>query len=187
MDPIQIRVLPIDQLTPAPYNPRKILNPRSPAYRKLKQSLENFGLVEPLIWNERTGHIVGGHARLRILKELGIKDVPVSVVDLSNEREKALNVMLNNLEAQGSYDPKLLLELLEPLHGMPEYDMTGFDLSMLETLKFDPDKLIVDEYQETERVEITLATDKETLKRMQSRLDELIKEFDLGSHIRTGF
>ena len=69
---LEVRVLPIGDLTPAAYNPRRPLKPTDPAYRKLKASLEEFGLVEPLVWNELTGRVVGGHARLRILKELGI-------------------------------------------------------------------------------------------------------------------
>src|SRR5689334_15689334 len=93
---LEIRVLPIGHLKPAPYNPRKPVRPGSPAYRKLRASLAEFGLVEPLVWNERTGHVVGGHARLAILKELGVAEVPVSVVRLDDARERALNVVLNN-------------------------------------------------------------------------------------------
>src|SRR5437870_10440165 len=118
MSPLKIRVLPIDQLVPAPYNPRKALKPGSPAYRKLKASLAEFGLVEPLVWNELTGRVVGGHARLRILKELGIAEVPVSVVRLDEKREKALNIVLNNQEAQGRYDPMKLAELLTELQDL---------------------------------------------------------------------
>ena len=184
MSQITLRTLPLDQLSPAPYNPRKVLLPTSPAYRKLKASLESFGLVEPLVWNERTGHVVGGHARLRILKDLGINEVPVSVVNLTDERERALNVMLNNLEAQGRYDPKLLLDLLEPMRERPEFDLTGFDASMLDALKFEPDELPDWEAEKSDRVEITLATDATTYERMQVRLDELVREFDVVSHVR---
>ena len=87
---LEIRVLPIDQLVPAPYNPRRVLSPKSPAYRKLAASLKEFGLVEPLVWNELTGHVVGGHMRLRVLRELGTTEVPVSVVRLTDAREKEI-------------------------------------------------------------------------------------------------
>src|SRR5207237_3899263 len=97
---MELRTLPTASLTPAPYNPRQRLRPRDPAYRKLEASLREFGLVEPLVWNERTGHVVGGHARLEILRGLGVREVHVSVVRLSPAREKALNVVLNNREAQ---------------------------------------------------------------------------------------
>lgn len=184
MAPIELRTLPIDQLIPAPYNPRKVLSPKSPAYRKLKASIESFGLVEPLVWNERTGHIVGGHARLRILRDLGIDEVPVSVVQLTDEREKALNIVLNNLEAQGRYDSKRLHELLEPLANTPEFDLTGFDPTILDALHFEPDPL-PEADTSGNTIEITLATDAETYERMKARLDELVTEFDLVSHVRT--
>src|SRR6478609_3607514 len=127
MTPLEIRVLPLASLVPAPYNPRRVLSPKSAAYRKLKASLTEFGLVEPLVWNELSGHVVGGHARLSILRELGVTAVPVSVVRLSEAREKALNVLLNNQEAQGRYDPAKLADLLSELQGTPELTLTGFD------------------------------------------------------------
>src|SRR3954466_4983188 len=98
MVPLELRTLPIADLQPAPYNPRRSLSPKSPAYRKLVASLTEFGLVEPLVWNELTGHVVGGHMRLRVLRELDTTEVPVSVVRLDDAREKALNVVLNNQE-----------------------------------------------------------------------------------------
>ena len=110
MKPLEVRILPVDQLIPAEYNPRTAT---AKAFRRLKASLETFGLVEPLVWNERTRRVVGGHLRLRALRELGVPDVPVSVVNLSDVDEKALNVVLNNLEAQGRYDPAKLAEIRE--------------------------------------------------------------------------
>ena len=79
MNPFELRLVPIEQLQPADYNPRKALAPKSPAYRKLKASLTEFGLVEPLVWNELTGRVVGGHARLRILKGAGRLNDQVAV------------------------------------------------------------------------------------------------------------
>src|SRR5438132_14244971 len=105
---LTVRLMPLAELVPAPYNPRRALKPTDPAYRKLAASLREFGLVEPLVWNETTGHVVGGHARLAILTELGVEAVPVSVVRLPPAREKALNVVLNNREAQGRFDPAKL-------------------------------------------------------------------------------
>src|SRR6266581_5971525 len=105
---LDIRIMPVADLVPAPYNPRRALKPGDRRYKKLAASLREFGLVEPLVWNETSGHVVGGHARLRILKEMGVSEVAVSVVRLSPEREKALNVVLNNREAQGRFDPAKL-------------------------------------------------------------------------------
>src|SRR5262249_39315262 len=109
---LEVRIVPIETLVPAPYNPRLELQPGSPAWRKLEASLREFGLVEPLVWNETTGYVVGGHSRLRILKQMGVAEVPISVVRLSVAREKALNVVLNNREAQGRFDPSKLADIL---------------------------------------------------------------------------
>ena len=76
----------INKINPAVYNPRLDLKPGDPEYDKLKQSILNFGYVEPLVWNERTGNLVGGHQRLKILIEQGFKEVEVSVVDLPLEK-----------------------------------------------------------------------------------------------------
>ena len=82
----------ISELNPAPYNPRKSDVTQE---ANLKASLEKFGVVEPIIFNKRSGYIVGGHFRIRELKKLGIKDVDCVIVDLSPEDEKELNIRLN--------------------------------------------------------------------------------------------
>jgi ParB-like chromosome segregation protein Spo0J len=80
----------LDDLFPADYNPRKALKRGDPEYEKLRRSIETFGLVEPLIWNEDTGRLVGGHQRLTVLKDMSISQVEVSVVHLDESHEKAL-------------------------------------------------------------------------------------------------
>ena len=182
----ELRTLPIEQLKPAAYNPRKPLAPASPAYRKLKASLEGFGLVEPLVWNETTGRVVGGHARLRILKELGYTEVPVSVVRLDEARERALNVVLNNQEAQGRYDPAKLADLLDELRDLPELALTGFDENTLSTLRLEPVGRGLEPVAEEGRVEVTLVTGAATYEKLAAPLDALIGEYDLVAHVRRG-
>src|SRR5688572_24431768 len=97
---LQIERVPVSQLKPAAYNPRVALKPGDGTYEKLNRSLDEFGLVEPLVWNKRTGNLVGGHQRLRVLLHQGVSEVDVSVVDLTPEREKALNVALNKITGQ---------------------------------------------------------------------------------------
>ncbi len=80
----------VKDLLPADYNPRKDLKPGDPEYEKLKRSIEQFGYVEPVIWNEKTGRVVGGHQRLKVLTDMGITEVDVVVVDMDTEKEKAL-------------------------------------------------------------------------------------------------
>lgn len=177
----EIRRLPIDQLKPAPYNPRRYLD--KPAERKLAASLREFGLVEPLVWNELTGQVVGGHARLRLLREQGVTEVPVSVVRLSPEREKALNVILNNREAQGRYDPAKLAELLEELQGLPEQELTGFGTDYLATLRLEP-MADLEPLEETDQVEVTIVTTRDGYDRIAPRLDAIIRDFDLTCHVK---
>ena len=181
----EVRLLPIEQLVPAPYNPRRVLKSTDKAYRKLAASLREFGLVEPLVWNEPTGHVVGGHARLAILKVMGLTEVPVSVVHLSAAREKALNVILNNQEAQGRYDPAKLADLLLDLEGLPELAQTGFGAAMIPALKLEAIRTPVAE-DTTDRVTVSLVMPEEKYDEVSQRLDAIIAEFDLTSHVTRG-
>lgn len=180
---MEIRTMPIDSLRPAPYNPRKLLRPGQPAWQKLEASLREFGLVEPLVWNETTGHVVGGHARLTILKQLGNAEVPVSVVRLTPEREKALNVVLNNREAQGQFDPERLVELLAQLESLPELDLTGFDQSDLRAMRLEPLPDLLPQ-EEPEQIQVELIVPRHLYEQMAPRLDELVRHFDLECHVK---
>lgn len=90
----------LKELVPADYNPRKI---SSKAKKGLTESIERFGLVQPIVWNERTNRIVGGHQRYDILLEKDVKETTVMVVDLEEEDELILNIALNNPEIQGEW------------------------------------------------------------------------------------
>lgn len=130
---IRIENKNINDLVPSDYNPRLDLQPGDPDYEKLKRSIQEFGLVEPIVFNERTGRVVGGHQRLKVLRELGWNEVPVSVVDLDEAHEKALNVALNKIE--GDWDNYKLKELLEELDtGLIDVSLTGFDEDEIEDL-----------------------------------------------------
>jgi len=89
----------ISDLIPAPYNPRQSTAKQE---KHLKESLEKFGLVEPIIFNKQTGYIVGGHFRVRELKKLGITEIECVIVDLNEADEKELNIRLN--ANTGSWD-----------------------------------------------------------------------------------
>lgn len=123
-----IRRIPIGKLQPAPYNPRVDLKPGDPEYEKLARSMDAFGAVQPLVWNNRTGHVVGGHQRLKVHQARGDKHVDVVVVDLPLEKEKLLNLALNKVS--GSWDQDKLAALLDELVKCPKVDLelSGFDL-----------------------------------------------------------
>jgi len=150
-----IQTVPIKKINPAVYNPRKDLKPGDPEYEKLKKSLAEFDLVEPLIWNKRTGNLVGGHQRLKILQERGDTEVEVSVVDLPDKKEKALNLALNKIS--GEWDFPKLKDLLEELDtGDFDIEITGFDDKEIEDLMTQfhvPEEGLTDDDEIPEKVE----------------------------------
>ncbi len=117
----------VAEINPAPYNPRVDLQPGDKEYESLQKSIEEFGYVEPLVWNKRTGTLVSGHQRLKILKAQGLKEVEVSVVDLTPEKEKVLNIGLNKIK--GRWDEEKLTSILSELTKIPDFDvgLTGFE------------------------------------------------------------
>ena len=117
---MDIQKIPAARLNPAAYNPRKDLKPGDREYEKLRRSIAEFGYVEPVIWNRRTGNVVGGHQRLKVLVDMGQTEIDCVVVDLDLRREKALNVALNKI--QGDWDEEKLASL------MAEFDATDFDV-----------------------------------------------------------
>ena len=120
-------------LLPADYNPRKDLKPGDPEYEKLKRSLEQFGYVEPVIWNKATGRVVGGHQRLKVLIDMGITEVECVVVDLPEDKEKALNIALNKIS--GDWDKDKLAVLIADLQGTAfDVSLTGFDAAEIDDL-----------------------------------------------------
>ena len=104
---------PTAQLVPADYNPRVELTPADDEYIQLRTAIETFGLVEPLVWNKRSGQLVGGHQRLNVLLDLGWDEAPVVEVDLDEHQERALNVALNKIT--GRWDDQKLLTIIDSL------------------------------------------------------------------------
>ena len=128
-----IRKVPVADINPAQYNPRKDLKPGDAAYEKLKRSMTEFGYVEPIIWNEETGNIVGGHQRYKVLIEEGHAEVECVVVKLSPEKEKALNVALNKVT--GDWEFEALADLIKDLEDKDfDVTLTGFDAAEIEDL-----------------------------------------------------
>lgn len=125
----------LEDLNPAKYNPRKELKPGDPTFEKLKRSIETFGYVEPIIWNERTGNVVGGHQRLSVLKSIGETQAECVVVNMPEDKEKELNVALNKIT--GEWEPSKLEQLLGELDEAGAMELTGFDFSELEEMRVD--------------------------------------------------
>lgn len=120
------------QIKNAPYNPRQI---DKFARDGLAKILKKHGLVEPIVWNKRTGNLVGGHQRLSLVDDYEQSDdytLDVSVIDVPERQEKSINIALNNPSIQGQYDPAKIAELVSS--GEVDIEETGFsklDLEML--------------------------------------------------------
>ena len=136
---LQTQTVDIGELNPAPYNPRKDLQPGDPEWEKLRNSIIEFGYIDPIIWNRATGNIVGGHQRFKILKAEGIEEFEVSVVHIEDEeKEKALNIALN--KTGGDWDENKLAALLTELSEEAQ-QLTGFADEELDDYldAYDPD------------------------------------------------
>jgi len=117
---MEITNIAIDKLKPAKYNPRLDLQPDDKEYQDIKRSIVEFTLVEPLVINKDMT-VIGGHQRLKVLKDLQYKEVPCIVVDLDKQKEKMLNISLNKIS--GDWDRIKLKDILEELDS-GEFDIT---------------------------------------------------------------
>jgi len=146
MNTLQIYEVPIEELQTAEYNPRKWDNQ---AEKHLKQSLQKFGFVDPLIVNKANGReniLIGGHFRLSVSKKLGYKKVPVVFVNIPEiQKEKELNLRLNrntgewDMELLKDFDIDLLLDV-----GFNDQDLGEIWDNMLQTEddNFDKEKAL---------------------------------------------
>ena len=92
------------QIKFADYNPRIIDDGNM---KKLVKNIRENGLIEPVVWNKRTGVLVGGHQRLSAADKIYRSkdyDVPVAIIDVDEKQEKVLNVNLNNPSLQGEWN-----------------------------------------------------------------------------------
>ena len=116
----------------APYNPRLIDGENK---KRLEKGIKKHGLVEPLVWNVRTGNLVSGHQRLSILDKLEKSkdyELDVSVIDVDEEEEKRINVQLNNASMQGAYDYDMLGELALDLgDSLEDLGFSDFDAEIM--------------------------------------------------------
>lgn len=104
----------------APYNPRAI---DAHDLDALARSMREFGVVEPIVANERTGHVVGGHQRIKAARRADIAVLPVVIVDLDLSREKALNLALNRIS--GTWEENLLRDVLRSIEE-DDLPLSGF-------------------------------------------------------------
>lgn len=120
-----VKKVKLEDLHVAENNPRVISNRN---FQGLLHSMQRFGQVEPIVWNEKTGRIVGGHQRHRALVEMGVKEALVLVVSMTPEEELAANLTLNNPTIEGEFD--------EPINDLLS-QLKGNDSSLFKDLNFE--------------------------------------------------
>ncbi|WP_035295962.1 site-specific DNA-methyltransferase [Brevibacillus thermoruber] len=175
---MDIRKIPVSMINLAPYHPKVELQPGDSEYEKLKRSIEEFGYVEPLVWNERTGNLVGGHQRYKILvNEQGATEVEVSVVDLDETREKALNLALNKI--RGDWDEEKLAQVLAELQESNlDVTLTGFDQEEATELLSEYQNIEVEEPVQDDGFDVEKALDE--IKEPETRYGDVWR---LGRHV----
>ena len=117
---LDVQTVAVADLIPWADNPREI---DDAALAGLGASIDQFGLVDPIIWNRRTGHVVHGHQRLAVITDRGVTQTDVVVVDLPEIEEQALAVELNNPEVQGRFTDglaEIIKRIGEAQPGLPE-------------------------------------------------------------------
>lgn len=122
---MEIQKVEIEKLKIAEYNPRKDLTEKDPEYQKIKNSIIEFGYVSPIIINQ-DNTVVGGHQRLKVLQELGYKEIECVIVEFDKNREKALNIALNKITGEWDYQ-KLETLFNELANADLDLSVTGFD------------------------------------------------------------
>lgn len=129
---MEFKKITISDLIPASYNPRKKLKPGDREYEKIKNSILEFGYVDPVIVNKDLT-VIGGHQRITVLKELGYEEIDCVVIDIDKTKEKALNVALNKIT--GEWNKELLVDLIKDLQNS-DFDIafTGFEPPEIEQL-----------------------------------------------------
>ena len=92
----------------------------------LQHSIAHWGVVQPLIVRRADDTVIAGHQRLEAAKALGLTEVPVIWVDVSEQEAEALAIALNRIS--GDWDLPRLGEVLEKLQALPDLDvsLTGF-------------------------------------------------------------
>lgn len=172
---LRIESKPLAELQAAPYNPRQISDEM---LESLNASIGRFGLVEPIIWNRRTGNIVGGHQRVKVLSAQGVTETDVVVVDLAPEEERMLNLALNKIT--GAWDlPKLSAVLEELQLAEVDLNLTGFGQEEIGEIFAEARRGIFSEREETFDAEEAMAQADEAVGPTRIQLGEV---WQLGPH-----
>ncbi|MGL4873282.1 MAG: ParB N-terminal domain-containing protein [Clostridium sp.] len=145
---MEFKKISLEKLIPAEYNPRKKLKSGDSEFEKIKNSINEFGYVEPVIVNSDMT-VIGGDQRISVLKSLGFSEIDCVVIEVDKVKEKALNIALNKIS--GEWNKELLAELIKDLQTL-DYDtsFTGFEPPEIDELfnEIYPEGIKEDEFDE---------------------------------------
>lgn len=144
-------MLKLKSVKMAPYNPRVISNAEK---EKLRKSLTTLGYADPMVWNRKTNHVVGGNQRLIVLLEEDVEEAEFVEVNLSLKNEKLLNVALNKIA--GDWDYQKLTDLFKSFDADADLTVSGFDKSEIDVLlneNIDASAALKDEDAEEEQTD----------------------------------
>lgn len=126
------------QIKFAPYNPRK---KDAKVVEKLRKNFRKVGFLGGIVWNERTGNLVGGHKRTEALDlvhgydgtEATDYDIKVECIDVDEKTEKEQNIFLNSKNAQGEMDFEMLADIIGDID-LESAAISDYDISIIESV-----------------------------------------------------
>ena len=122
---MKMQKIEINELKISDYNPRKDLIEKDPEYIKIKNSINEFGYISPIIVNSDMT-VISGHQRLKVLKDLGYTEIECIIVTFDKNKEKMLSVALNKISGEWDY-PKLESLFNELAADNVDLSIMGFD------------------------------------------------------------
>lgn len=123
-----IETVPIEKIKEWEKNPRV-----KHAVSAISASIGEFGYLVPIIVQKGTYRILAGHGRLKALRQMKVKEIPVAVADVTDEQADAFTIADNKLNDSSSFDKKMLTDLFEKLE--PQYaQLTGFTAGEINAL-----------------------------------------------------
>ena len=147
---LNMQSIPIDMIVPNPLNPRIELTSGMPLFEKLKNSIEHFDYIDPIVWNQRTGMIVSGHQRLSVIKTIAdeqsipLTEIECIVVDMDEDTQNAFMVAINKIT--GLWDMAKLQSLFESMDD-DTLSYTGFDDFEIDNILHGEDNCFSDDYR----------------------------------------
>ena len=140
---MKIEIADITSIKPYENNPRKL---SEKAIEKVAMSLKEYGFRQPIVV-DKDRVIVAGHTRFRASKKLGLKQVPISIIDnLTEEQINAYRIADNRTAEESEWDSELLKMEIKELEAKDfKLDLLGFNEDQLNDILFEEKQGLTDE------------------------------------------